>query len=129
MTADLVRILILCLLSAVTVLYLRRTSPEQAFLCALAGGAVILFLAVRLILSTVEAFSGLFTQNNLQYFKIALKALGIAYLTGFVADTCRDFGQTAMASFAETGGRCAIFLVCLPLLSSLLQMAIRLTRL
>ncbi len=129
MTADFIRILALCLVSAVAVLYLRRTSPGQAFLCALAAGTVILILGLRLVSSAAESFLQLFTPNTLSYFKVALKTLGIAYLTGFVADTCRDFGQTALASVAETGGRCAIFLLCLPLLSSLLQAAVRLTRL
>ncbi len=129
MTAEWIRILVLCLLSAVCVLYLRRSSPEQAFLCALAAGAVILWLTVRLILAVVRPFETLFTTETAGYFKTALKALGIAYLTSFVADTCRDFGQSALAAKAELGGRCAIFLLCLPLLSALLETALKFTKL
>jgi len=42
------------------------------------------------------------------------------YLSGFISDLCRDAGQTALASKAEIAGKCAIFLLCVPLSVTLL---------
>ncbi|MEE1277947.1 MAG: SpoIIIAC/SpoIIIAD family protein, partial [Acutalibacteraceae bacterium] len=58
------------------------------------------------------------------YMKTALKALGICYITQFAADVCRDFGQTALASKAELAGKCAIFLLSLPLVTSIVEIAV-----
>ena len=59
-----------------------------------------------------------------EYFKIALKAVGIAYITDFIADASRDAGQTSIASKAELAGKSAIFLLSVPVLMSVLETAI-----
>ena len=56
---------------------------------------------------------------NQQYFFIALKTVALGYITQFVADTCRDFGFSAIASKAELAGKAAIFLLCVPLIKDL----------
>lgn len=129
MTGEWLKILVICLLSAVVILYLRKSAPEQAFLCALAAGAVILWMTVRMVSALFGSFSALLTAQTERYFKVAIKALGIGYLTAFAADTCRDFGQSALAAKAELAGKCAVFLLCLPLLSELLGIALNLTKL
>ena len=59
-----------------------------------------------------------------EYFKVALKALGIGYITSFIADACRDSGQTSLAAKAELAGKTAIFLLSVPLIISVLETAI-----
>ena len=72
-----------------------------------------------MIKSYIEAY-GIETE----YFKVALKALGIGYVTSFIADTCRDSGQTSLASKAELAGKTAIFVLSLPILVSVLNIAV-----
>jgi len=59
-----------------------------------------------------------------EYFKVAIKALGIGYVTSFIADSCRDSGQTSLAAKAEFAGKAAIFLISVPLLMSVLEIAV-----
>ena len=59
-----------------------------------------------------------------EYFKVALKALGIGYITSFAADSCRDAGQSALASKAELAGKCAVWMLSLPLVVSVLKIAV-----
>ena len=54
-----------------------------------------------------------------------VKALGIAYISEFAADTCRDFGQSALAAKAEFAGKCAIFILCVPPAISVLEAAFK----
>jgi len=61
---------------------------------------------------------------NTGYFKTALKALGIGYITTFIADSCRDAGQANLASVSEFAGRCAIFILSLPLILSVMETAL-----
>ena len=44
-----------------------------------------------------------------------LKALGIALITQFVSDTCRDNGENALASITETVAKIAVIVMLLPL--------------
>jgi len=63
-----------------------------------------------------------------KYFTVILKALGICLRTGFISDACRDAGQQALASRAELAGRCAVFIVSLPLLEQILGTAAELIK-
>ena len=47
---------------------------------------------------------------------------------GFISDACRDAGQQALASRAELAGRCAVFIVSLPLLEQILGTAAELIK-
>lgn len=123
---ELTQILALCIVAVVAVLFLRQYKPEYAIIVAAAAGVVMLFMLFAGIRSSVRSFYGLFGDNAQvsYYFKVALKALGISYLTGFTADMCRDFGQSSMAAKAELAGKFAIFLLAVPLLEALLEMAL-----
>ncbi len=59
------------------------------------------------------------------YFMVAFKALGICLLTGFVSDICNDFGQTALGNFALSAGKCAVFIMSVPMLTELLSAALQ----
>lgn len=123
---ELTQILALCMVAVIAVIFLRQYKPEYAIVCAAASGVVILLMLVGKIRTSVRGFYELFGDNSQvsYYFKVALKALGIAYLTGFVADMCRDFGQTSLAAKAELAGKFAIFLLAVPLLEALLGLAL-----
>ena len=53
-----------------------------------------------------------------------LKALGITFLTTAAAQLCRTAGETSVGNAIETAGRMEIFLLCLPLLKELLDLAL-----
>ena len=58
-----------------------------------------------------------------EYVKVMMKSLGIALATSSSADICRDCGEGAVAAKVELVGKCAIMLVALPLIKSLLTLA------
>lgn len=115
----------ICIIAAVIATLLKGYKGEYAMLVAIAAGAAVLLSAV------FDVMKGLLTLRNTvaeygldtSYFSVAVKALGICVITGFIADTCRDAGQTSLASKAELAGRCAIFIMSIPLLLSLLKTA------
>ncbi len=126
MITELYKILAICLLAGAFCLILRKQSGEYAFAITVAAGIVV-FLAV--FKAFIEPLGEL-TQKlsdygvELTYFKVALKAVGVAYITDFIADTCRDSGQTSLAAKAELAGKAAIFLLSVPLLISVLETAV-----
>jgi stage III sporulation protein AD len=57
---------------------------------------------------------------------VALKAVGIGYITEFAADTAIDGGQTALSSKITLAGRTLLFIIALPVIKDLLSLAVRL---
>ena len=126
MNAELIKIFALCIITVGVTVLLRQYKPEYAFLCLIAGGVVILFSMVSNIGSAISQLYALCGENpQISFcFKIAVKALGISYLTTFTSDLCQDFGQSALALKAELCGKIAIFLLAVPLLKTILELAV-----
>lgn len=52
---------------------------------------------------------------------VAVKVLGIAYITQIACDMCRDFSENALASKLEIGGKITILVMALPLFRQVLS--------
>ena len=122
---NLTAILGVCLITAILAIILRENKYEYAIILSLLAGSVILLSLLSNMLNSFFEIRNIISKAGIdnEYFLVAFKALGICIITGFTADLCRDFGQTALAGRAELAGRCAIFLISLPLLTSLLKAA------
>lgn len=84
-------------------------------------GALILAMLSPLIAYLKE----LMIQSGIQssHGELLFKALGIALLTQFCADVCRESGESGAASTVELTGKMEILLLCLPLLEEILSAA------
>jgi len=122
----LLKVLALCLVAAVLCVVLNRGGSEYGMLIAIASGVLIAFLLFKNIASPILVIKEKLEEYGVEseYFKVALKAVGIGYITSFISDTCRDCGQTSLALKAELAGKCAIFLLSVPLIISVLQIAV-----
>lgn len=126
MTAILFKAMAVLLITAMLALNIGAHRPEYAFILCLAGGGIVLLSVLGAVLPRVNALKSIIDNvSGSAYFLVALKALGISYITGFVADTCRDFGQSSLAAKAELAGKCAIFVLCVPIAVSVLDSALK----
>lgn len=57
------------------------------------------------------------------YTPILLKALGVALLTQYCSEICKECGEGGVATGVEAFGKIQILLLCLPLLSELFLLA------
>ncbi len=123
---EIFKILAVCLVTAVLAIVLKQQKGEYALAVVLAGGAVVTVYLLKGVLAPIEYIKAQLSGYGVrtEYFGVALKALGIGYVTGFIADACRDSGQASLAAKAELAGRCAIFLLAVPLISAVLETAI-----
>lgn len=121
---NIVQILGICVVSAAVAVLLKGYNSEYSLLISLISGTAILLMLISGItekLYEVRNAVSAFTTSSL--FIVALKSLGICVITGFIADSCRQAGQLSLASKAELAGRCAIFVLSVPMLLSLLETA------
>lgn len=125
---EIFKILAVCLITAVLALVLRQYKGEYALAVALAGGTAVTAYIIMGIIPPIEYIKAQLAGYGIkaEYFTVAFKALGIGYVTGFIADACRDSGQTSLAAKAELAGKCAILIISLPLISSVLETAVSL---
>ncbi len=123
---EILRILGVIFITAIICVILKQYKPEYAILVALCGCVIVLTVIVKSLLTPLSLIEQKIENSGIDnsYFKVALKALGIGYITSFIADSCRDAGQSALALKAELAGKCAIFLLSVPLVLSILETAI-----
>lgn len=126
MNTEFLRILAFLIIVAVITLLLKEHRPELAILISFAVTAGILIVLLHNVYPSINRVWELFSKSNNSsaYFATALKALVIAYIAGFAADTCRDFGQSSLATKAELAGKCAVFILSVPLMCSVLEAAL-----
>ncbi|MBO4433812.1 MAG: hypothetical protein J5852_09820 [Clostridia bacterium] len=126
MTTFVIKALAILFITAVLVLIINLKAPEYAFLLSVSGGGAVMILVISELLPHINTLrSTVYSIPGSTYFSLALKALGIAYLSEFIADTCRDFGQSSLAAKAELAGKCAIFILCVPPALNILEQALR----
>ncbi len=118
---DIFGILILCIVSAVLALLIGSYKKEYAFVISVAVAIIVFIKVLKGLSSPVTNLFYAMEKAGIKssYYMTAVKILALGYITGFAADTCRDFGQTSMAAKAELAGKAAIFTVSLPVLYEL----------
>ena len=126
MTEELLKILSICLIASVLGIILKQKAPEYTLLITVVAGIIVVAVIFKNIAMPIREISDKLNNYGVktEYFKVALKAVGIAYITDFIADACRETGLVSMASKAELAGKTAIFLLSTPLLMSVLETAV-----
>ena len=118
------------LITVASSLLIKQSRPEFSFFISLSGTFIVFFICVKEVESYLSSFLGLLSDAGFSagYFSVALKAVGIGYITEFAADTAGDSGQSALASKAELAGKLATFALAVPMLEALLEIAMRMAK-
>ena len=126
MTELFLKITGIVLVAAVSSVLLKSYRPEFAFLLSASACVVAMVMVISGVTPFINYMEGIFRKGNINtsYFAVVLKALAISYISSFAADTCRDFGQSALALKAELAGKCAIFALSVPLIKDVLKTAL-----
>ena len=118
-----IRIVAIGVAAAILAAWVKTIKPEYALWITLAAG-VFLGLSAILKLETIVAelhfLQGYFSTYG-SYFKLLIKIVGITYLAEFSADLCKDAGANTLASQIELFGKLSILVLCMPIMTSLLE--------
>jgi len=125
---ELVQIIALCLLSVVLLVLLRKERPELAVLLSLAAGTMVFLLILTRIVAVIQFITELSLRAgiNTVYLAAVLRVIGIAYITEFGAQVCRDANESAIASKVELAGKVLIILVAVPVIRAVLELLMEL---
>lgn len=116
---------IVCLGIAATALavFVKSWRAEMAMLISLLA-AVVVFLSVLPYIKTLfGVFADISERIGLdnKYISVVMKVIGIAYVTQFGAELCRDAGESAVASKIEFGGKVMIVAMSVPIMYNFLE--------
>jgi stage III sporulation protein AD len=124
---EILQIVGLGVIATVIILVLKAQRPEIAIQISIMTGIVVFILLAGKLSAIVELLNKYAekAEINMNYLTILLKIIGIAYIAEFGAEVCRDAGETSVASKIELAGKVAIIVLAVPIITSLLELVVR----
>lgn len=119
----------IALISAVLFVIIKKYSPEYIIFAEIGSVLLIFVFLYPYIKDIIDFYYEYADYGGIDdsYLKIVLKTIGIAVLTQFSADVCRDSGQSALAGNIEFAGKLFIAVLALPVAKSLIEVALKVT--
>lgn len=120
------RIIGFCLLAAVMVMLLRQFQPQMAGLLSVAFGVLVFAQVLPEIHAYIQLLESFLSSLSLdsQYFRVMMKAMGIALITQMTVQACHDMEASSIAKKVELLGRLALLSISVPVFMELTQMAL-----
>lgn len=116
------------LVGMMSAVLLRQYKPEYAPLISLAAGGIIVVGLISRLQPVFSQLDGALQKAGIasEHILILIKSLGICYVTQLAADSCRDAGESAIASKMELVGKIAVLAMSLPYFTGMLDTVSRL---
>ena len=120
------RLIGVCLLTAVLVMVLRQMHPQSAGLLSVAFGVMVVGAVLPQLGAYVQTIRSFLSALGLEarYYRVMLKAVGIVLITQLAVQVCQDMDAPSIAARAEFLGRLALLGVAVPIFMELTQMAV-----
>lgn len=125
---DILQIVFIGIVAVALSSVIKAQKPELALQVSIITG-ILIFMLVAVKLSAVIDFIKTFSQKadiHSTYIAILLKIVGIAYIAEFGAEVCKDAGESSIASKIELAGKVTIVVLAVPIITSLLDLVIKL---
>ena len=109
--------------AAILAAWIKTVKAEYALWIVLAAGVFLGLSAIMKLEAIVTELYFLqeYFSDYGSYFMLLIKIIGITYLAEFSADLCKDAGASTLASQIELFGKLSILVLCMPIMTSLLE--------
>ncbi len=106
---------------------LKKYSPEYAVLSQISAIIIVVFLAYPYLCEMLDLIYEYSENTGIEtdYFRIIIKCLGIAVVSQFSSDLCRDNGSSSLASQIEFAGKLMMLSVSVPVIRSIIELTVR----
>ena len=125
---DILQIVCIGIIAVILTVTIRQHKPEIAMQVSIVAGLLIFVLIVVKLTSVID-FIKIFSRKadiDATYITILLKIVGIAYIAEFGAEVCKDAGESSIASKIELAGKVTIVILAVPIITSLLDLVVKL---
>lgn len=124
---DILQIVGLGIIASILIVVLKAQRPEMAIQVSIITGIVIFILIVNKLSSVLSLLNSFSSKANIDmsYMGILLKIIGIAYISEFGAEICKDAGEGSIAAKIELAGKVTVIIIAIPIVTSLLDLIIK----
>lgn len=124
---EILQIIGIGLAGTVAIIILRKQKPEIAIQVSIITGALIFMLLAAKLSAIIDMLEDYAYKAEIKpaYFTAILKITGIAYLTEFGSEVCKDAGENAIASKIEMAGKVIIVSMAIPVITSLIDIILK----
>lgn len=125
---DILQIVGFGIISTVLIIVVKQYRPEFGMQLSLIVGLMIFILVLTRIRPILDVLEQLASQANINlvYLGTIFKIVGIAYITEFGVQICRDAGEGAIAAKIELAGKIFITLLAIPILVAITETILKL---
>lgn len=122
----LVKIIIIGLITVLLSALLKKYHPEYSIILVIVSSVIILAFLADSFTTVFDNINAILVDANVNpdYIEAIVKIMGIAYLSEYMAALFYDANESAMAKKVELAGKIIIFLITLPVITSLSGMII-----
>ncbi|HHY77469.1 MAG TPA: stage III sporulation protein AD [Clostridiales bacterium] len=124
---DIMQIVALGIIGAIMATILKEYKPEYAIQLSIIAGLVIFISILGKFNQVIEVLKGYAVKADIDilYFSTILKIIGIAYITEFGAQICRDAGEGSLAAKVELAGKVLIMAIAVPIYAALFDIILK----
>ncbi|MDR3178457.1 MAG: stage III sporulation protein AD [Oscillospiraceae bacterium] len=121
---------LLAIICSMICVMLKEHNPEYSFILSLAAGTFMILSVFSKASSIFVHLKNLLFAANLSsdYGSVLFKCLGICFISQFSSDSCKDAGQTSLASKVELVGKILVVVTSLPIFEKVVETAEKLLR-
>lgn len=125
---EIIQIIGLGFVVTLLILIIKQQRPELAVQLGLALSVIIFLMVLSKLNVVLDLFRDLAEKANISqmYLNTILKIIGIAYITEFGAQVCRDAGEGAVAGKIEFAGKILVMVMAVPIIALVLETIVRL---
>ena len=124
---EVIKIIGIGLVALIIIILLKQYRPEFAIYISLLTGILILFLVMDKLTGIINLLQSLASKASINstFLSLLIKITGIAFLSEFAVSICKDSGEAAIASKIEIGTKIMIISMSIPIISSLLEIILK----
>jgi len=126
---EIIQIVGIGIIASIVIVMVKQTqSPHSAILISMVVGVGIFLAMLPNIAMVVGILQELSQRANVNqfYLETIFRIIGIAYITEFGAQVCRDAGEGAVAGRVEFAGKVIIMVLAIPIIAAILESLVRL---
>lgn len=115
----------IAIVATVSAIALKKNAPETSVVIAISAGVIIFISVLSGITPVVNEVYKLVNNAGIDadYGKILLKTVGICLVCQFTSDSCKDAGQSSLATRVELAAKVAVVIISIPLFEKILNIA------
>ncbi len=124
---DIIKIIGIAFIAVIIIVILKQYRPEFAIYASILAGVLILALASDTLSGIIDMIQSISNKTNINndFLIILIKITGIAILTEFAVNICKDAGESAIASKVDVGGKILIISLSIPIINALIDTIVK----